>query len=353
MPDWGTLEFKWPFMLWSLGCWVLWLAWRVLRARRMKQGLDPLGRTVRPAKLQRVTEAAALLLLLLALARPQAVLLQPMRDAAVVFVVDTSLSMKATDVAPNRLEAARQAMLKFIEHKPALLQVGLVSVGGTASLAQVPTLQRDDLIRAVGELNWQNGSALGTGVIIALDALLPHAGIDAQKIIDGSTSAQPGKKVDGQPHPPVVAKNPLDPPRAAGESVSPVGLSRAMVLITDGQGNMGPDLLDMAQWAVKHQVRVYTVGVGTREGALLKEQGVNMRTKLEEGVLRKVAQLTGGEYRKAEDATQLLGIYDDLGHRMKFEKRGISEITHLLALCALILAVLAAALGIGRAGHMG
>lgn len=116
---------------------------------------------------------------------------------------------------------------------------------------------------------------------------------------------------------------------------------------------MGPTLLSMAELAARHRVRVHVVGVGTPAGAVVKEKGMSMRTKLEEEPLRKVAQLTLGEYRRAENSSQMAGVYDDLGHRMKFEKRGVSEVTHWFVVLGMALAIWAAALGIARRGHMG
>ena len=351
MPDWSTIEFKWPFMLWALLLWPLWQAWRVWRWRRRHHAPLLNQRPVSQTG-TRLLEAVALALLLLALARPQAVWVQPMREATVMLVIDTSASMKATDVAPNRLDAARAAARQFVEKKPALLQIGIVAVGGTATLAQVPTVQRDDLLRAIDELSWQNGSALGTGLIVALDALLPQAGLDAQKIIEEGSRPQSATGVTS-PRAPPEAKNPLDPPRDPRDRPPAVGLSKAIVLITDGQGNMGPELLPMAQWALKHQVRVHGIGVGTLQGSVVKEKGMSMRTRLEENVLREVAQMTAGEYRRAQSASDLLRIHEDLGHRMQFEKRGVMEITHLMALLGVVLALIAASLAIGQRGHMG
>ncbi len=351
MADWSTLEFKWPFMAWALLMWPMWVGWRLWWSRRWPKApwATPAGHAI-----GRVLEALALALLLLALARPHAVLVQPMRDAAVMLVMDTSASMKATDVAPNRLEAARVAARHFIDSKPGLLQVGIVAVGGTAALAQVPTLQRDDLHRALDELTWQNGSALGTGLLIALDTLLPQAGIDAQKILDeAATSSGPTPKPSAPAASPPVAKNPLDAPTDPRDRPRAPGLNKAVVLITDGEGNMGPALLPMAELAARHQVRVHVVGVGTPTGAIVKDKGMSMRTKLDEETLRKVAQITLGEYRRAEGLAGMARVYDDLGHRMKFEKRGVSEVTHWFAMLGMALAVLAAGIGIARRGHMG
>ena len=338
-------------MLWAMTLWPLWLVWRAWRHRR-SQRMASSWQTGSPTPIGLLfIEALSLALLLLALARPQAVLLQAMRDAAVILVIDSSASMKADDVKPNRLEAARQAAHYFIETKPGLLQVGIVSVGGTAALAQVPTLEREDLRRALDDLGWQNGSALGTGLLIALDTLLPQAGIETQKIIDAA--AENPRAAAPNPSQPPVAKNPSDPPQDPRERITSDGRSKAIVLITDGQGNMGPELLPMAELAAKHKVRVHTVGVGTPQGALVREKGMSMRTRLEEDALIKVAQITLGEYRRVGQASELKRVYDDLGQKMKFEKRGVSEVTHLMGLIGMLLALLAAIVRLKRRGHLG
>ena len=89
---------------------------------------------------------------LLALARPQAVLLLPSRLDSVMLAIDTSGSMRATDVPPNRLEAALAAVRIFIEEQPVQVKVGIVNLSGTASVAQAPTTQRDELFRAIENL---------------------------------------------------------------------------------------------------------------------------------------------------------------------------------------------------------
>ncbi|MEN9329436.1 MAG: hypothetical protein RLZZ484_624, partial [Pseudomonadota bacterium] len=271
MPDLFSLHFLWPPLLAS-GVLVPILLWVYLRLQRASAAA-PAG-----FKAKWLSHAPLILVLLgltclcLALARPQAVMLTPMREATVMLAMDISGSMRAKDLEPSRFEAAKAAAERFIEDKPARLRVGLVTIAGTAALAQAPTDQRDDLLRALENLPLQYGSALGTGVLISLEALLPGANIDAQKIIneamDGKPAKPPTQPVPSQPAP---STNPV-----------PQGRSMAIVLLSDGQGNMGPDLLAMAKLAAEHKVRIYTVGVGTPEGAIVQAQGRSMRVRLEE-----------------------------------------------------------------------
>jgi Ca-activated chloride channel family protein len=278
--------------------------------------------------------------LCLALARPQAVMLTPMREATVMLAMDISGSMRAKDLEPSRFEAAKAAAERFIEDKPARLRVGLVTIAGTAALAQAPTDQRDDLLRALENLPLQYGSALGTGVLISLEALLPGANIDAQKIINEAMDGKPAK-----PPTPPVASQP-----APSANPAPQGRSMAIVLLSDGQGNMGPDLLAMAKLAAEHKVRIYTVGVGTPEGAIVQAQGRSMRVRLEEDMLRKVATETQGEYFRASSAQDLHKIYDQLGHRFRFEKRAVTEVTGAMAALGVLLALWGCLLSLYRYG---
>ena len=344
MFDLFSLHFLWPVLLW-LGGLLPPLVWLY---RRRSRAPGP-GATA-PAGLGWASHAPfavvllGLGLLLLALARPQAVMLTPMREATVLLAIDTSGSMRATDIAPSRMEAARAEAERFIDAKPARLRVGLVTIAGTAAIAQAPTDQRDDLRRALAQLPLQYGSALGAGVVIALEHLLPGAGIDAQKIINESDDGPGRKKAQGQ-----ALQSPAAP---ASAPVGSDGRSKAIVLITDGQGNLGPDLLDMAKLAAQHRVRIYTVGVGTPEGALVHIQGRSMRVRLEEDALRQVARLTGGEYFQARDAQALQEVYAQLGHRFRFEKRAVTEVSGVVAALGALLAAAGCLWSLARYGRI-
>ncbi len=274
-----------------------------------------------------------LLLLCLSLARPQAVMMTPVRDAAVMLVMDTSGSMRAKDLKPSRIEVAQKAAQQFIEDKPQRLRVGLVTVAGTAALAQAPTEERDALLKAIDYLPLQYGSALGTGILVSLEALLPGAGIDAQKIINEFSDS-------GGPKNPTNAGQSLDRIKSeteATEESAGRGRNMAIVLMSDGQNNMGPELQQMAELAAKHQVKIYTVGIGTTEGDLVQMQGRRMRVKLEDEALKKVSAITQGEYFKADSAEALKLIYDKLGYRLRFEKRAMMEVTAYASLLGLLL----------------
>ncbi len=289
-----------------------------------------------------------LLLLCAALARPQTVLMTPLREATVMLVLDTSGSMRAKDLKPSRIEAAKLAAQQFILDKPSQLRVGLVTAAGTAALVQAPTEERDALLKALDYLPLQYGSALGTGILVSLEALLPGSGIDAQKIINeasdmggGKKPANTGQSLDAQNQ---AAKEP--------EASASRGKNMAIVLMSDGQSNMGPDLLKMAELAAKDEVKVYTVGIGTAEGDVVHMQGRSMRVKLEDEALKKVSALTQGDYFRADSTEGLNNVYDKLGYKLRFEKRAMSEISAEFALIGMLLVLISVTRNFMRMGKI-
>ena len=317
MPDLSSLQFLWPFMLYTGMGVPLFAGYYAYQSKKIPPLFLCLG----------------LLLVCASLARPQTVLMTPLREATVMLVLDTSGSMRAKDLKPSRIEAAQQVAQKFIIDKPSRLRVGLVTVAGTAALAQAPTEERDALLNALNYLPLQYGSALGSGLLVSLEALLPGAGIDAQKIINDASemggakkSVDMGQSLDGK----------KKPPQEAQASASR-GRNMAIVLMSDGQSNMGPELLKMAELAASHEVRVYTVGFGTSEGDVLQMQGRSMRVKLEDEALKKVSAITQGEYFRADSVEGLRNIDDKLGYRLRFEKRSMSEIGAHVALLGMLI----------------
>lgn len=330
MPDLSSISFLWPLMLYS-----------AILVPALGLGYAYVTKRFPPIIL-----SLGLAMLCVAMARPQAVLVAPLREATVMLALDTSGSMRAKDLKPSRIEAAQQAALKFIESKPTRLRVGLVTVAGTAALAQAPTEEKDALRRALENLPLQYGSALGSGLLISLEALLPGSGIDAQKIINESAD-------NGGPRKPVDSGKSLDAskPKETEASASR-GRNMAIVLMSDGQSNMGPELIKMAELAASHEVKVYTVGIGTPEGDVVQIQGRSMRVKLEDEALKKVANITQGTYYRADSTEGLAKIYDQLGYRLRFEKRALSEITSYVALLGMAFILMGCLRNFSRFGRI-
>ena len=348
MPEWHSIQFVWPRLLWLLASLPLWLGLYIAWQRRGVQRAWPSASMNTGATNFRFTRHAPALLVLLglggvlvAIARPQAILLLPSRIDTVMLAIDSSGSMRATDVQPSRIEAAQAAAKSFVLGQPGQVKLGVVSVAGAAALVQAPTDQRDLVIQAIEQLSLQPGSALGSGIVIALHAMLPGSGLDVRGLIDGEASPQPSTGAPlGGPTPAPTApasgaapRQPISLPKVPPGSNS----AAAIVLLSDGQGNAGPDPLKMAQVAADLGVRVYTVGVGSVQGTVLKAQGMQMRVKLDEATLKKIAEITKAEYFSADNRQDLLQIYKSLSSKIVLKKHRRTEITALCALLGMLL----------------
>ena len=124
--------------------------------------------------------------MLLAVARPTAVITLPSEQRTIILAIDVSLSMRATDVEPNRLAAAQEAAKAFIQQQPPDVRLGIVSFAGTALLVQSPTHNREDVVAAIDRLELQRHTAIGSGIIVSLATLFPDDGIDLESMIFGS-----------------------------------------------------------------------------------------------------------------------------------------------------------------------
>lgn len=330
----------WPRLLWLLALLpILTVLYVRLAARRRRSLAQLSGLWHSPAPqskgiaLRRTVPLILLLLglfaLLGAVSRPQAILTLPLVHKDVVLALDTSGSMRATDVTPDRLAAAKNAARTFIERQPSRTRVGIVTVAGNATLVQSLTDNREDLLQAIGRVQLQRGSALGSGIYVSLATLLPDAGINVAQLVQGLP--------DFRTHWPSAPDDANKDRKAV-----PPGSNRsaAIVLLSDGENNFGPDPLEAAKLAAEHGVRIHTVGIGSTEGIALTVGGWSMRVSLDEATLRKIAETTLGEYYAVGSAQDLRRIYEQLSARMAIGRARTVEITaFFVAFGALLLAI--------------
>ena len=124
---------------------------------------------------------------------------------------------------------------------------------------------------------------------------------------------------------------PNDKPPPEFKPVAPGSYSSAaIILLTDGQRTTGPDSLEAAKMAADRGVRIYTVGIGTKEGETIGFEGWSMRVRLDEETLKAVAKLTNADYFYAGTAQDLKKVYQGLSTRLIVEKKE-TEISALLA----------------------
>jgi Ca-activated chloride channel family protein len=272
---------------------------------------------------------------IIALARPYATVSLPSNRGTVILAVDISGSMRATDIQPSRMDAAKEAAQTFVNKQPPRVRVGVVAFSGTADLVQAPTGGREDIIAAINRLHTQRGTAIGSGILVALDSIFE----------DTEKQQQPSPDAVGAPLVP-TDPTPEPPPVPPGSNTSAV-----IVLLTDGQSNQGPDPLEAAQKAADRGIRIFTVGIGTEEGATIGFEGRSFRVGLDENTLNKIAQNTAGAYYKAESEDQLVGIYRMLSTRLIVGRDQI-EVTALFTAVALGVILLGAVLSVAWFAHL-
>ena len=342
------MNLLWPEWLWSLLLLPLLVAaYLALLGRRKKN-------TVRLASVALVKQAlgkgpgwrrhvppalllAAVAVLLLASARPTAKIKLPSVQETIILAMDVSGSMRATDVQPNRLVAAQEAAKAFVAGLPRTVRIGVVSFAGTAALVQPPTFSREDVVAAIDRFQLQRGTAIGSGLVLSLASLFPDDGIDLSQITgQRAMPAAPGEKKEKKPFVPVE-------PGSFN--------SAAIILLTDGQRTTGPDPMEAAKMAAERGVKVYTVGVGTKNGEIIGFEGWSMRVRLDEDTLKNIANATRANYFYAGTADDLKQVYQGLSSRLVVETKE-TEITGFLALAGALLAIAAAALSVWWFGRL-
>lgn len=285
--------------------------------------------------------------LAVAAARPQAVVAVPISRTSIILAMDVSRSMCATDVAPNRLTVSQQVARSFIADQPADTRIGVVAFSGLAQLVVPPTTDRKALTGAVDAFTAGRGTAIGSALLRSLDAISEINPNVIRSGVDLSASRSPGAKPD-KFEPDIV------------------------VLLTDGATTQGVDPLIAANQAADRHVRVYTIGFGTAQGGQIvctREQmgsdvftggfggggggfgadatGQQRRPGLirDEQTLKKVADITGGAYYRAEDADQLVKVFRNLPTQIALQEQEI-EVSAGFAGLGALLAILAVGLSL-------
>lgn len=316
------MTFLWPAMLWFLLTVPLLVALyqRLLQRRKQfalryanfgllqqaaaGQGRGPGVRRHVPALLFLI----GITILILALARPEMVVSLPKVEGIVLLAFDTSGSMAAEDVAPSRLEAAKQVAREFAARQPSTVQIGVVAFSDSGFAVQAPTNDQVAILAALDRLAPQRSTSLGVAISTSLDTIAKLTG------------QMPAESEDFSPE--LIPTPTAAPPG----TYSPA----TIVLISDGENTSRPDPLEIAQEAARRGVRIHTIGIGSPTGATLEVEGFLVHTQLDEAMLQQIADMTGGTYYNAATEDDLRAIYEKIDPQMvvKSEK---TEITALLA----------------------
>jgi Ca-activated chloride channel homolog len=285
----------------------------------------------------------ALSSLIVSLARPFATVKVPLSRTTIILALDVSRSMCAIDVPPNRLTVAQDAALAFIEDQAEGTQIGIVAFAGFAEIVVPPTRDKEALQNAVVNLTTSIGTAIGSATLKSIDAIaeinnaIPPSAVDLQV-------EENGREQEIEDYEPDI-----------------------IVLLTDGANSRGPFPLDAAQKAADRGIRVYTIGFGTAEPQRMvctREQlgsdafiedfgggpGSGSFTSggfgdfrrfliIDEETLQTIAEMTGGDYFRAEDSQQLLEIFLGLPAQVELQEEELEISVVFAALGALFLLV--------------
>jgi Ca-activated chloride channel homolog len=245
--------------------------------------------------------------LIFALGRPVAILNVPTNQTTIILTLDVSGSMRSRDISPSRLQAAEEAAFSFIQHQKSSTQIGLVAFSSFAELIQPATTDQAALQAALDSLTVGRRTAIGSGILVALDAISQVDKNVARSITDTQPGVEPTPVPKGDYAPDII------------------------VLLTDGDSNAGPDPVAAAQQAVDRGVRIYTIGFGTLNGPNASQSpfggfggfpgggggggffgGGPGRMGLNEPMLKQIAAMTGGTYHLASSASELESVFAGL-----------------------------------------
>ncbi len=272
---------------------------------------------------------ASLAVMLIALLRPVYIVTLPKQEGTVLLALDVSGSMRAEDMKPNRFEAMRTAAREFIKRQSPDTHLGIVAFSGYAQLVFPPSTERDGALEAINRFTMQRGTAVGSAILVSLDAIFEFHNISAP------TQSTPYGAM----------------PEPAGKTLPPgTHIPAIIVLLTDGQSVNGPSPIAAARQAADFGIRVYTIGAGTTQGVTLQfggggGGGAGFRTALDEKSLKEIAEITGAEYFHASDETALEKIFANLDTQFILRTQRM-EITALFTALAVITALIGGALSL-------
>ena len=333
------MSFLWPTLLVLLLCvpLLILLYWRLQRRRRRfaaqygilgithdtKGGIPRLRRHV-PATLF----LAGITILILSLGRPQAAVSLPKIEGKVIMTFDVSGSMAADDLEPTRMEAAKAAARKFVEKQPASVLIGVVAFSDGGISVQAPTNNRDETMATIDRLVPRRGTSLGNGILVSLNAIVVDAG-----------------------DPPLLNTGTLATPQAPTPAPQGWYPSAAIVLLSDGENNQSPDPAVAADLAADLGVRIYTIGIGSMEGAIITVEGFTVHSQLDEALLKYIAVTSGGAYYNAGDEDELSRIYSDLEPKLTVKREEL-EVTSIFAGVGILVFLVGGAYSLLWFGHV-
>jgi Ca-activated chloride channel homolog len=269
--------------------------------------VDLLGSIVprHPGWRRHVTATAALVgigLVVVGFAEPVRDEEQSTEQVTIVLALDVSLSMMAEDVSPDRLAAAKEAAIDFVDSVPDDVAIVLVDFAGSARVRVAATTDKAELVTAIQSLHLREGTAIGEAIFTGLETL-------ADLVTDG------------------------DLPE--GDDGEPIG---RIVLLSDGETTAGRPNEEAVAEAVDIGVPVTTIAFGTDEGVIEDPvTGQPVAVPVNGPALEDIADATGGDFFEAGSADELIESYEDIAGTIQTETvtESIADVFLGFALAAL------------------
>jgi Ca-activated chloride channel family protein len=328
------MTFIWPSMLWLLIILPLFVLLYVGLQQRRRRLVAKYGSLVQATGSRAVGYRrhvppllflTGLGILIVSLARPQAVVSLPRIQGTVILVFDVSGSMAANDVKPTRIEAAKVTAQKFVDSQPEGVLVGVVAFSDNGLSVQVPTNDKAAVIAAITRLTPTRGTSLANGIYAALNTI-------------GTAGNAPDTHYYNN-----VTPEPTATPTPVPQGVYSPAI---IVLISDGENTQNPDPLQAAQAAADRGVRIYSIGIGTTAGADLSINGFMVHTQLDEGMLQQISQITSGTYYNAQSEQDLDKIYNNIRPQLVVKPEKM-EVTSLFAGVSILVLLIGSAFSLG------
>ena len=245
-----------------------------------------------------VLKSLTLIFLILAISRPMSTIYIPMRDTKILLLMDTSISMEANDIEPDRITAAKNAAKRFILDIPKGIRLGLGLFSGNVKMLVSPTLNKSRSLNVLDKLSARKlepGTAIGDAILSGIEVLSQNKKNDFDKII---------------------------------------------ILITDGEANIGTDPVFAAAQARVNNITIHSIGIGNPLGTIIRG---GILTRLDEFTLREITSLTGGFYFNAQNFQDMNKIYKKIKKTIKLVPQK-TEVTFIPVICIFLILLLYQAL---------
>lgn len=272
--------------------------------------------------------------LIIAFARPTVVARVPVNSVDMMIVFDISLSMLAEDIRPDRLAAAREAAVHFVESLPRDVRIGLEVFAGDNYVLSPPTRKHGEVeayLRALRREDLKPRTEIGSALHTALQILTKKT---------DSAAIDTMKQADGNQKDPTAAGNLTAPDTQSSTQQQPGADKKpdqVIILLSDGDSHEGYPWDRAAHDARAANVAIHSVGIGSPEGSTIIYQGLELPVNFDETTLRQIAEITGGSYFRVFTEADFKKVYEQIHERTVHYEEQTLDLAFVMAGLGLLL----------------